>query len=69
MNERNVKIKKGSHASRGYASIYIVNILNSFNLQLQLKDTESAMKNKLIDLLSVLRAIKFVTSLVLEFKK
>ena len=27
------------------------------------------MKNKLIDLLSVLRAIKFVTSLVLEFKK
>ena len=43
MNEKNVKIKKGSYASRGYASIYIVKIWNSFNLQLQLEDTESAL--------------------------
>ena len=42
-------------------------ISNSFNLKLQLKDTESAIKNELIDLLSTLRGFKFVTTLVLEF--
>ena len=55
MNEKNVKITKQSHASRGYASTYNVETLNSFNLELQLKDTESIIKNKLINLLSELR--------------
>ena len=36
---------------------------------LQLKDTEYAIKNKLIDLLSELKGFKPVTKLVSEFKK
>ena len=43
-------------------------ILNSFNPALQLKDTECANKNKLIDLLSKLKGFQFVTTLILEFK-
>ena len=43
--------------------------MNSFNPELQLKDTESAIKGKLIELLSQLRGFKFVTTLVLVFKK
>ena len=44
-----------------------VEILNSFNPELQLKQSESAIKSKLIDLLS--ECFKFVTTLVLVFKK
>ena len=44
-------------------------MLNSFHPQLKLKDTESAIKNKLKNFLSELRGFKFVTTLVLEFKK
>ena len=43
--------------------------MNSFNPELQLKDTESSIKSKLIELLTQLRAFKFVTTLVLIFKK
>ena len=50
---------------KDYASSYNVEILKSFNLRLHLKDTESAIKIKLIDLLSELRGFKFVTILVL----
>ena len=50
---------------KNYASSYNVEILKSFNLKLHLKDTESAIKIKLIDLLSELRGFKFVTTLVL----
>ena len=50
-------------------STYNVEILNSFNPEIQLKDTESAIKNKLINLLPELRGFKFVTKLILEFKK
>ena len=48
---------------------YSIKILNSFNPELQLKDTESAIRNKLIDLLTKLRGFKFIVTLVLEFKK
>ena len=56
-----------------YASIYSVEIYNSLNLELQLKDTKSAIRNKLIDLLTdflltELKGFKFVRTLVLEFK-
>ena len=44
-------------------------MLNLFNPELQPKDTESAIKSKLIDLLSELRRFKFVTALVLVFKR
>ena len=41
----------------------------SFIPELQLKDTESAIKNKLIDSLTELKVFKVVTTLVLELKK
>ena len=69
MDEKNVKITKQSHVHKGYASTYNVEILNFFNPELQLKDTELAIKNKLIDLLYKLRSFTFVATLVLEFKK
>ena len=42
--------------------------MNSFNPTLQLKDTESAINNKLIDTLTDLKGFKFARTLVLEFK-
>ena len=62
-----MKITKRSHAYRGYASTYNVEILISFNPELQPKDTESAIKRKLINFLFELGGFKFVTTLVLEF--
>ena len=53
------KQKKREHVFKGYASIYNVDILNSFNPALQLKDTESAIKSD----------NKFVSILILVFKK
>ena len=44
-------------------------MLNSFNPELQLKDTESEIKSKLIELLTQLKGFKFVTTLLLVFKK
>ena len=46
-----------------------VEILNSFNPKLQFKDAESAIKSKPIELLTQLKGFKFVTTLVLVFKK
>ena len=69
MNEKNVKLTKRSHGFRDYASSNNVKILNPFNSKLELKYVESAIKNKLIDLLSELKNFKFVAKLVLEFKK
>ena len=42
MDEKNVKITKRSYAYKGYAKAYNVEILNSFNPELQLHDTASA---------------------------
>ena len=50
-------------------STYIVEILNSFNIELQLKDSEFVIKDKIIKSFSGLRGFKSVTELVLEFKK
>ena len=57
------------HAFEGSASAYSVDILNSFNPELQIKDAESWIKSNLIELLTQLRAFKFVARLVLVFKK
>ena len=65
---KNVKITKQVHAFESFGSSY-VEILNSFNLELQLKDTESAIKSRVIDLLTQLKGFKFVAMLVLVFKK
>ena len=52
-----------------FVSTYNVEILNSFNPYLHLIDTESSIKNKLKKLLYELGGFKFVTRLVLVFKK
>ena len=49
--------------------LIMLKILNSFHLELQLKDTKFAIKSKLIELLTQLKGFKFVTTLVLVFKK
>ena len=69
LNEKNVKVTKRSHAFTSYASSYNVEILNFFNSKLQFKGPESAIKNKLTDLLSKFKSLKFLTTPVLEFKK
>ena len=67
--KKKVKITKQAHAFKAYASPYNVGILNSFNPELQLKDTESVIKNSLIELLSELNGFRFVTTLILVLKK
>ena len=69
MNQKNIKIAKREQTFKVYASIYNVEILDSFNPGLQLKDTESAIKSKHTELLTQLKGFKFVTKLVLVFKK
>ena len=56
----NVKLTKLLRANKGYANISSVDILTSFNPELELKNTESAIKNKLKDLLTKLGEFKFV---------
>ena len=46
------KTTKWAHAFKAFASSYNVEILNSFNPELKLKDSESSIKSKLIDLLN-----------------
>ena len=62
LNEKNIIITKGEHAFKGFASTYHVEILNSFNPELQLKDTESVIKNKLLDLLSKFKVSTIIIS-------
>ena len=69
LDEKNAKVTKWSRACKGYESTSGVKILNSLNHELQLKYTEYAIRNKLIDLLTELKGLKFVKSLALEFKK
>ena len=54
---------------KGYASTYNVEISNSFNPKLQLKDTKSTIKNQLIEFLTQLKGFNFVATLVLVFEK
>ena len=63
-NEKNVKVTKRKNAFKGYASTYIVETSNSFNPELQLKDVESAIKSKPIELSTELKYFEFVTKLV-----
>ena len=62
LDEQNVKITK--HAFKGNPSTCNVEILNSFSNELQLKDTESATKSNLIELLTRLKGFKFVKTIV-----
>ena len=67
MNRKKAKVTKRSHAYKGYASSYNVDILKFFYLELQLKDIESAIRNKPINLPTELRRFKFVTTIAMEF--
>ena len=62
--KKNFKRKKCKNNKRFVASSYNVEILNSFNPDLQLQDTESAIESRLIEILSELRGFKFVRTLV-----
>ena len=62
------KIAKQEHTFKGYARTYNVETLNTFNSEVQPKDTESAIKTKLVELLAQVKGFKFVTTLVLLFK-
>ena len=64
-----MKITKQARAFEGFASSYNIDILNFFNPKIKLRDTESSIKNKLKKLLTELRGFKFVTKLVIVFKK
>ena len=67
--QKNIRLAKQKHAFKSFSSTYNVEILNSFNPELQIKDNESAIKSQLIDLLTQLKGFKFVATLVLAFKK
>ena len=58
--KKNIKITKREHALKSFTSTYNAEILNSFNPEVQLKFQK---------LLSELRRFKFVTTLVLVFKR
>ena len=64
-----MKITQLAHVFQSNASSYNVEFLNSFNPELQLKDTRFAIKNKLKQLLTELRGFKFMATLVLMLKK
>ena len=63
--------KELDHPRKGLINIQNtdVQILNSFNPELKLKNTEYVNKINLIDLLNRLKRFKFVTTLVSVFKK
>ena len=58
-----------SNSYDNFMHLYNVEILNLLVLELQLKDTKSAIKNKLKELLSKLKKFKVPTVLVLGYKK
>ena len=64
-NERNKQI----HTFKNFSNTYNVEILNFSIAELKLKDSESTIKSKLIELLTRLKGFEFATTLVLVFKK
>ena len=70
LSKKYIKItKRRQHAFKAFANTYNVEILNSFNPELQLKDTEPAIKSKLIELLTQLKSFKLVKTLFIVFRK
>ena len=51
---------KQYYDNKGYESTYNIGILNFFNLKVLLKDTKSAIRNKLEDLLTELKMFRVV---------
>ena len=59
LKQKNKTLTKREHLFKDYTSNYNVDVLNCFNLELRLKDTESAIKNKLKKIFSELTRFKF----------
>ena len=68
LNEKNVEITKREHTFKGYASSFNVEILSSFNPEVQRKDSEFT-ENKVKELLTGFRGFEFMTTLVLMLTK
>ena len=68
MNENNIKRTKREQGFKGFSCTYNFGILNFFDPE-HTEYTESAIKNIFKKLLSQLRGFKFMTTLVLVFKK
>ena len=64
-----MKIAKREHAFQSYANTCNFKIWNTFDPELQLEDTVSAIKSKLIELLTQLKGFKFLPTLFLVFKE
>ena len=62
--KKNAKIMKRSHVYKSYVSTYNIQIRSSSDLEQQLKDTNSAIRSKLKDLLNELTGFKFVKTLL-----
>ena len=62
-----MKITKWANAFKGYSSSFSVEILNSFDPELQLKDTECEVKKNLENILFT--EFRFVTTVLLVLKK
>ena len=67
--KKKAKIIKRALTFRNYAHLYKIENLDSFNLELQLKNTEFAIKNKLKNLFNKLRGLKFAITLILKNRK
>ena len=65
---KNLKITKKSHAFKGLSSSYNVEILNSLGPELQLKDSEPAIRSKQQKFLFELKGFKFGVTLALVLK-
>ena len=65
---KNLKITKKSHAFKGLSSSYNVEILNSLGPELQLKDSESAIRSKQQKFLFELKGFKFGVTFALVLK-
>ena len=61
--------RKPKHYEHNICYYRICNSLILYSSDIYITDTESAVRNKLIYLLTELKGVKFVKTLVLEFKK
>ena len=66
MTVEKAKITKQIHSSKNYARTYNVEILNSSNPEVQLKNAKPAIKSKPKNSLNEIKEFKFVVALVLK---
>ena len=64
---KKLKRKKQGHVFKNYACTYNLEILKFFNPELQLKSTNSTIKNNLKNSLNEIKGFKIVITLALKF--